>query len=91
MAAGKKTQSPRRKEARAKSWARGQERHRRNREQNELQHQTNLELRAQGLPTPHEAKKAKRRAQRDALREQGLLPQIGTTRREWLKEKRKAA
>lgn len=43
----------------------------------------NRALRAQGLPTPWERAKAARRARRDELRAQGLIPPLGVTREEW--------
>jgi hypothetical protein len=51
----------------------------------------NAALREQGLPTPHEAQRAKRRAVRDDLRARGELPPIGTPRSEWRGPRRSAS
>src|SRR4249919_558784 len=77
------------KARRARSWARAQLKKARNRAENERRAVNNRALREQGLPTPHEAKKAARRAKLDALREAGALPPIGTTRAKWLAEKKR--
>ena len=77
------------KARRASSWNRAQVKKRKNRELNEARHKINLELRALGVPTPHEVKKELRRAKRDEMREQGLLPPIGTTRAQWIAEKKR--
>jgi len=69
----------------AASWARGEARKKINRAANEAQAGANRLLREQGLPTPHEVQKAKRKAIRDARREAGTLPPVGTTRVEWKK------
>jgi hypothetical protein len=79
------------KARRQSSWNRAQVKKQRNRELNEAQHKINLELKELGIPTPHEVKKELRRAKRDELREQGLLPPIGTTRAQWNKEKKRNA
>jgi len=63
----------------AASWARGQERKKRNAEANAARAAANRVLREQGLPTPHEVQKAKRKAIRDAAREAGTLAPIGMT------------
>jgi aspartate/methionine/tyrosine aminotransferase len=83
--------NPKRKARREASWNRAQVKKRHNRELNEAQHKINLELKSLGLPTPHELKKEIRRAMRDELREQGLLPPLGTTRAQWLIEKKRKA
>jgi len=67
------------------SWARGEARKKINAAANEARAAANRLLRAEGLPTPHEAQRAKRKAVRDALREVGELPPIGTSRAEWKK------
>ena len=69
----------------AASWARGEARKKINQAANEARAAANRLLREQGLPTPHEVQKAKRKAIRDAAREAGELPPIGTTRAEWKK------
>ena len=76
------------KARRQRSWNKAQANKVSNRLANEAQAKHNKELREQGLPTPHEAQKAKRRAIRDALREQGLLPPVGYIKgtKAWLKE-----
>lgn len=79
------------KARRARSWARGEARKQANRKANEQRAADNRKLRAEGLPTPHEVKKAKRRAKRDEMRAAGLLPPLGTTRAQWEKEKKVAA
>jgi len=63
----------------AASWARGEARKKVNRAANEARAAANRLLRAQGLPTPHEVQKAKRKAIRDAAREAGTLAPIGMT------------
>jgi len=67
------------------SWLRGEARNQVNRAANEARAAANRLLRAQGLPTPFEAQKAKRKAVRDAARESGFLPPIGVNRVEWKK------
>ena len=67
----------------AASWARGEARKKVNAEANQARAAANRLLREQGLPTPHEVQRAKRKAVRDAAREAGELPPIGTTRAEW--------
>lgn len=79
------------KARRARSWARAQVKKARNRAENEAQAVVNRALREQGLPTPHEAKKAARKARRDAMRAAGQLPPIGTTRAVWAAEKKRKA
>jgi hypothetical protein len=79
------------KARRQASWNRAQIKKKKNRELNEAQHKVNLQLAAIGVPTAHEVKKAIRRARRDGLREQGLLPPIGTTRAQWNAEKKRKA
>jgi len=69
----------------AASWARGEARKKINQAANEARAAANRLLRAEGLPTPHEVQKAKRKAVRDAAREAGLLPPIGVDRVEWKK------
>ena len=69
----------------AASWGRGEARKRVNRAANEARAAANRLLRAQGLQTPHEVQKAKRKAIRDAARAAGLLPPIGMSRAEWKK------
>ena len=54
-----------------------------NRQANMAAAARNRGLREQGLLTPHEEKKAKRRALRDKLRAEGKLPPIGTPRAAW--------
>jgi hypothetical protein len=63
----------------AASWARGEARKKANAAANEARAAANRLLRAQGLPTPHEVQKAKRKAIRDAAREAGTLAPIGMT------------
>ena len=63
----------------AASWARGEARKKINQAANEARAAANRLLRAQGLPTPHEVQKAKRKAIRDAAREAGTLAPIGMT------------
>lgn len=75
--------NPKLKARRQESWNRAQIKKRINAQENEARHKANIILRAEGKLTPHEAQKAKRKAQRDALREQGLLPPIGMSRSEW--------
>ena len=75
----------RHKDANAASWKRGEARKRVNRAANDARAEANKALRAQGLPTPHEIQKAKRKAIRDAARAAGLLPPIGVSRAEWKK------
>ena len=82
--------NPNLKARRARLWAAQEKRKDARRKAQAEREQRNRELRAAGLPTPHEAKKIARRARRDALRAAGLLPPIGTTRREW-DAQRKAA
>lgn len=77
------------KARRARSWARAQVKKARNRAENEAQAVINRELREQGLPTPHEAKKAARKARRDAMRAAGQLPPIGVPRKVWEAEKKR--
>jgi hypothetical protein len=79
------------KARRARSWARGQVRKAENRKANEQRAADNRKLREQGLPTPHEVQRAKRRAKRDEMRAAGLLPPIGTSRAAWEAEKRRKA
>jgi len=81
--------NPRVKARRQESWIRGQARKIINAKENAAQAAKNRELRAEGLLTPHEEQRAKRRAKRDAMREADLLPPIGMTRAEWLKNKPK--
>jgi hypothetical protein len=69
----------------AASWARGEARKKINRAANEARAAANRLLREQGLPTPHEVQRAKRKAVRDAARAAGELPPIGTSRAEWKK------
>lgn len=83
--------NPRRKARRAECWLRSQKRKERNRDANEERAAANRYARMIGDPTPHEAKKAKRRAKRDEMREKGELPPIGTTRAQWEKSRKKAA
>jgi len=73
----------------AASWARGEARKKVNRAANEARAAANRLLREQGLPTPHEAQKAKRKAIRDAAREAGTLAPIGTTQKEFVKNNKK--
>jgi hypothetical protein len=63
----------------ARSWARGEVRKNINRAANEARAAANRLLRAEGLPTPHEAQKAKRKALRDQRRQAGVLAPIGMT------------
>lgn len=81
--------NPKLKARRQSSWNRAQVKKKKNRELNEAQHKINLELRALGLPTAHEVKKELRREKRDEMREQGLLPPLGTTRAQWNAEKKR--
>ena len=78
------------KEQNAASWNRGEARKRVNRAANEARAAANKLLREQGLPTPHEAQKAKRKAIRDAARAAGTLAPIGMTSKEFNKIKREA-
>jgi len=78
------------KEQNAASWNRGEARKRVNRAANEARAAANKLLREQGLPTPHEAQKAKRKAIRDAARAAGTLAPIGMTSQEFNKIKREA-
>ena len=80
--------NPRLKARRQESWNRSQVNKLINTAQNKARATKNRELRAEGLLTPHEEQRAKRRAKRDALREADLLPPIGMTRAEWLKNKK---
>jgi hypothetical protein len=73
----------------AASWARGQARKKINQAANEARAAANRLLREQGLPTPHEAQRAKRKAVRDAAREAGTLAPIGMTTVEFNKAVRK--
>ena len=73
----------------AASWARGEARKKVNQAANETRAAANKLLREQGLPTPHEAQKAKRKAIRDARREAGTLAPIGMTTVEFNKAVRK--
>ena len=75
----------------AASWSRGEARKKVNRAANEARAAANRVLRAEGLPTPHEAQRAKRKAIRDAAREAGTLAPVGTTQTQWIKAQRKAA
>lgn len=79
------------KARRARSWARAQVKKAKNRAENEQRAVNNRALREQGLPTPHEAKKAARKAKRDAMRAAGLLPPIGTPRKIWEQQKKRKA
>jgi len=63
----------------AASWARGEARKKINQAANEARAAANRLLREQGLPTPHEVQRAKRKAIRDAAREAGELAPIGMT------------
>ena len=78
------------KEQNARSWARGEARKRVNRDANEARAAANKLLRAQGLLTPHEVQKAKRKAVRDAARAAGTLAPIGMTTKEFNKFPREA-
>ena len=69
----------------AASWARGEARKKVNTEANAARAAANRLLREQGLPTPHEAQRAKRKAIRDAAREAGTLAPIGMTQIEFNK------
>ena len=69
----------------AASWARGEARKKINRAANDARAAANRLLRAEGLPTPHEIQKAKRKAVRDAAREAGTLPPVGVDRVAWKK------
>ena len=69
----------------AASWARGEARKKINQAANEARAAANRLLREQGLPTPHEAQRAKRKAIRDAAREAGTLAPIGMTQAEFNK------
>ena len=73
----------------AASWARGEARKKINAEANASRAEANRLLRAQGLPTPHEVQRAKRKAIRDAAREAGTLAPIGMTQAEFNKLPRK--
>ena len=73
----------------AASWARGEARKKINRAANEARAARNRLLREAGLPTPHEAQRAKRKAIRDARREAGTLAPVGTTQTQWIKAQRK--
>ena len=75
----------RHKDANAASWKRGEARKRVNRDANEARCAANRLLRAQGLLTPHEQQKAKRKAVRDAARAAGALAPIGMTQKEFVK------
>jgi len=77
------------KEQNAASWARGEARKKINQAANEARAAANRLLRAEGLPTPHESQKAKRKAIRDAAREAGTLAPVGTTQTQWIKAQRK--
>jgi hypothetical protein len=70
---------------------RTEERKRLNRVANEAAAARNRDLRARGELTPHEAKKAARKARRDALRAAGQLPPIGTSRSEWERKRKRAS
>jgi vacuolar-type H+-ATPase subunit E/Vma4 len=69
----------------AASWARGEARKKINRAANEARAAANRLLREQGLPTPHEAQRAKRKAIRDAAREAGTLAPVGMTQKDFVK------
>jgi len=69
----------------AASWARGEARKRINQAANEARAAANRLLREQGLPTPHEAQRAKRKAIRDARRVAGTLAPVGMTQKEFVK------
>lgn len=71
------------KARRVSSWVRGQQRKEQNRRENAAAAARNRELREQGLPTPWEARKLARKARRDRMRAEGLLPPIGMTRQQW--------
>jgi formiminotetrahydrofolate cyclodeaminase len=73
----------------AASWARGEARKKINQAANDARAAANRLLRAEGLPTPHEAQRAKRKAIRDAAREAGTLAPVGTTQTQWIKAQRK--
>jgi hypothetical protein len=77
--------NPRLKARRQASWARAQIKKRVNAEENAKRARINQHLRAEGLLTPHEEQRAKRRAKRDALRAADLLPPIGMGREEWVR------
>jgi uncharacterized protein YjbJ (UPF0337 family) len=71
------------------SWLRGEARKKINQAANEARAAANRLLREQGLPTPHEVQKAKRKAVRDAAREAGTLAPIGMTQAAFNKIPRK--
>jgi hypothetical protein len=73
----------------AASWARGEARKKINAAANAVRAAANRLLREQGLPTSHEAQKAKRKAIRDAAREAGTLAPVGMTQAEFNKIPRK--
>jgi len=72
----------------AASWARGATRKRINAEANAARAAANRVLREQGLPTPWEAQKAKRKAIRDAARAAGERAPIGMTQAAFNKAQR---
>lgn len=82
-----RNKNDRKKKNRQASWSRAQEKKEANRKANEAAAARNRELRAAGQPTPHEAKVAERRERRDALRAEGKLPPIGTSRSAWEKSR----
>ena len=69
------------------SWNRRQTAKRVNQIENNERAAKNRVLRAEGKLTPYEEQRAKRRAKRDELRAQDLLPPVGMTRNEWVKGK----
>lgn len=78
-----RNKNDRKKRNREASWNRAQKKKEQNRKANEAAAARNRELRAAGQPTPHEARVAERRARRDALRAEGKLPPVGTSRSAW--------
>lgn len=82
--------NPNLKARRARNWAAQEKRKAERRAENEARAARNRELRAQGIPTPHELKQERRRIERDLLRAVGLLPPIGTTREQWEAQKKAA-
>lgn len=78
-----RNKNDRKKKNRQTSWNRAQDKKAENRKANEAAAARNRELRAAGIPTPHEARVAERRARRDTLRMEGKLPPVGTSREAW--------
>lgn len=75
------------KARRAASWNRAQQKKDANRRANEAAAARNRDLRRNGEKTPFETRRMARKALRDQMRSEGLLPPVGMTRAEWEKAK----